>query len=879
MRQRALVAVIALMAAIAPHGPAPAATPQYRAGDTSRVALSILPPGQGKHLSVTELALLGAAGIDAPHTDDQREMYDALVHAAPGLTDFTMRSYFKDASFGIRPGDVASTHSPRPGVTILRDRSFGVPRVYGETRSDVLFGVGYVMAEERLFYADTFRHVGRGRLSEFLGASDANLASDRSVRRYADYTEAELQAQFDALPSLDPEFGALYQADLTAMVDGLNARIVEIVAQPLTALPVEYVALQQLPKPFTITDVMAGFVFASWGFSGPMDGQLQTAKILDGLAAAGFEENDARAILSDFRGAEDPETPFTADDTWTLNTDLGPVDPAAVARPDPPSAAALAAALAPPPGEIDGPLGKMSLYPWPGKSMSNFLAVSSSLSASGRPLLVGGPQVGYQFPSILQEIEMHGPGIHARGVTFPGLLPYPGGGRGAHYAFTGTAPSVDQGDLRAVALCDPSGGTPSADATHYLRDGTCLPMDVRTDTWLAKPSAGGQPTPGNPDAVVVSETSERTVLGIVAARGTVGGRPVAFVHVRPTRGNESTFGLSFIDLVNPEHMQTVDDMLHALARGSFAGNMIVMDRSDIAYITTGTIPKLAFGVDPDLPFWGDSQWDYRGNLTFDEMPKSVNPSKGYITNWNNPQALGFRGPAGSFGPGPVHRSLLLDDGLHARASDGLTLVEVLQAAQEGATQDLRGTEVLPYLLEAIGTPDDPRLQHALGLLAAWRADGSHRRDLDLDGAYEHAAAVALIDRWWGRAVEAVFAPVLGDGYALMGNLVRQGLDRTTSRGSAGQVQKDLRTLLGHPVDGPYSRVYCGAGEVSVCRDRLTASLDAAVASLEAEYGADPTAWDAQEGQIRFVGLSSVVVPAKTGALQDRSTYQQVMEFS
>ena len=54
-------------------------------------------------------------------TPTSSSMYEDLVYATPGLTDSTLDDYFKDASFGVKPGDVERTYSPRGDVTIVRD--------------------------------------------------------------------------------------------------------------------------------------------------------------------------------------------------------------------------------------------------------------------------------------------------------------------------------------------------------------------------------------------------------------------------------------------------------------------------------------------------------------------------------------------------------------------------------------------------------------------------------------------------------------------------------------------------------------------------------------------------------------------------------------
>ena len=185
----------------------------YGANDGGATVLNVLPPGQGRYLNSAEALQAQTTGSQPPHNTDQIEMYEAMVQGAPDITLDGLTDYFKDATFGVPPTDEdIDEYSPRDGVTVLRDSAFGVPHVYGTTRSDVMFGAGYVSAEDRLFMMDTLRHVGRGRLSEFLGASEANLASDRAVYLTSGYTEEELQAMIDRAEKLHPVLGPIAEA-------------------------------------------------------------------------------------------------------------------------------------------------------------------------------------------------------------------------------------------------------------------------------------------------------------------------------------------------------------------------------------------------------------------------------------------------------------------------------------------------------------------------------------------------------------------------------------------------------------------------------------------------------------------------------------------
>jgi hypothetical protein len=134
----------------------------------------------------------------------------------------------------------------------------------------------------------------------------------------------------------------------------------------------------------------------------------------------------------------------------------------------------------------------------------------------------------------------------------------------------------------------------------------------------------------------------------------------------------------------------------------------------------------------------------------------------------------------------------------------------------------------------VGNPSDPDMASAVNALRAWMQDGAHRRDRNADGHYEHERAIRIMDAWWPRALAAQFQPVLGT--ELFNAIERvMGLDDEPNNGGGhlgsayiagwyGYVQKDLRRLLGDPVSGAFSRIYCGGGGIGKCRGRLRESL-------------------------------------------------------
>jgi hypothetical protein len=139
-----------------------------------------------------------------------------------------------------------------------------------------------------------------------------------------------------------------------------------------------------------------------------------------------------------------------------------------------------------------------------------------------------------------------------------------------------------------------------------------------------------------------------------------------------------------------------------------------------------------------------------------------------------------------------------------------------------------------------------------------------------------------MDAAWPRLADAVMGPVLGHLVDRLAALHGRS-DDAGSGGSSyisgwyGYVDKDLRTLLGREVRGPYSRRYCGAGVLATCRAALWRALDAAAAELEQKQGPAPSAWraDATAERIQF---TSGVLP-DTMRWTNRPTFQQLMSFS
>ncbi|HEY6759836.1 MAG TPA: penicillin acylase family protein [Baekduia sp.] len=845
-----LAAAAALSVATAPAASAAVPVPPYGTNDDSGNGFhDVLPPGTNGTANLVQLGAFLATGVRPPHNDDQLDMYANLVRATPGLQASQLPNYFKDSTFGVRADDIASSTSPRADVTIVRDKQYGVPHIYGSTRAGAMFGAGYAAAQDRLFFIDVLRHLGRAELSSFAGGAPGNRAMDQEQWAQAPYTEGDLQHQIDQFDDLYGADGRQLQADLDNYVAGINRYIDQSRINP-AMVPGEYAATNHPlgPDRWKGTDIIAtaSLVGAIFGKGGGQE--LAMAQFLQRLQDR-FGAADGRRLWSQLAAFDDPDAPTTVKDQ-TFDYQQPPATPAAggevlpdegslkdqpivVSGTDAQSGGAAGGTGA------GGGLGGLISFP---KANSNAQVVSAAKSKSGHPLAVFGPQVGYFSPQILMEEDIHAPSIDARGAAFAGVNLFVQLGHGRDYAWSATSAGQDIIDTFAVPTCQ--------DDMHYLFRGQCVPVEVldRTNTWL--PNLADQTAPGTQTLRAL-----RTKLGIVRARGTVKGQPVLFTSLRSTYQHEVDSARGFSDFNDPNKVHDAQSFEKAAAKIGYTFNWLYADDKDIAYYNSGNNPVRADGTTGQLPMAADETWqgwnpdtnvaDYTPP---DQHPQVVNQD--YITSWNNKQAKGFAGADTNLFSS-VFRSQMLDRQLDQRLAGGqkLDLPGLVDAMEEAGTTDLRGQEDLPLALKIIGNPTDPDLAAAVATLKAWVDDGTHRRDRDGDGVYDSADAVRIMDAWWPRWLTAEFEPTLGT--TIFDTLPHEQdnapnnhgdhLGSAYQEGWYGYVKKDLKDLLGEPVQEPYARTFCGGGDLATCRDALRQSLKEALAVPASQlYSGDAT---------------------------------------
>jgi acyl-homoserine lactone acylase PvdQ len=878
----------------------------------------INPPGQNGSATLAEILAHQVLGTRPQHADDQIGRYDALATGYGGLSTETISQFFNDSSFGVAPSQVESTTRPRADVTIVRDKATGTPHITGTTRSGTMFGAGYAAAQDRLFLMDVLRRVGRGQLTPFAGGAAANQQLEQGFLADAPYTEADLQRQIETAAAKGPR-GAQAMTDARDYVEGINTYIRQ--AKSGRYFPGEYVLLGHVDAitnageitPFQMTDlaVIAAVVGAQFGSGGGGEVQAAVAKL---AIQERYGVVEGERVWQSFRAADDPEHIQTVHNGQRFPYALPPANPRGAAMPDRGSvkpqemvfdrAGAQAKAvqrtdLAEPkagPLTTEAARGILADGVLPGDllenkhGMSNALLVSGEHTASGHPIALFGPQTGYFAPQLLMLQELQGPGISARGASFAGISFYVLLGRGQDYAWSATTSSQDIIDTYAVELCSPS-GTPTIDSTHYLHRGQCLPMEVieRRNSWYW---SVGSPV----DAGSYTLRVYRTKYGSVTHRATIGGKPVAYTRLRSTFLHELDSVIGFQEFNDPSAITSAADFQRAASHIGYTFNWFYADADDIAYYNSGNNPVREPSVDPGMPVLANAGFDWRGwnpetNLaaytSYESHPQVVNQD--YLISWNNNQAPGTA--AAGLERGAVHRGDLLDARVRELISAGeVDRVGMTKAMAEAALADLRAERVLPLLLRVIGdSTGDANVDAALRSLRAWLADGGLRAPTARGArAYHHADAIRIMDAWWPVLVKAQFEPGLGAAYPELTRVLKvdEAPSTTGHRGSSyqagwwGYVHKDLRSVLGDPVQAPLGARYCGSGNLGQCRTTLVDSLRTAAATpATTVYPGDGDCaagdqWCADA--IIHNALGGITQEPIT--TQNRPTYQQLVEF-
>jgi acyl-homoserine lactone acylase PvdQ len=456
----------------------------------------------------------------------QAQMYDRLTPLFRDVTDAQLvpsadgTGYYKSAALvdendpSLITSETISGTAPGAGAVSARIKrdAYGVPHIYSETDAGVIFAAGYVEAQDRNLLLNQARANGVAALIDIPGVPAIQLVlglyTYKPTKKVGDEATALQTRSIEAAGAQ----GRQLLSDIDVYLAGINLWYSQ--NSPTT------------PR-FTRTDIYALNAIKSQFLGEGGGDEIANASFLD-AARSKLGATRGNEAYEDLRGRYDAETATTTTRNFPYQTKVSVANPRGMVRivngsfrstaAKLPSSTRAAAARAATP---DHPRG-------PKQQASNVLIASGRASQTGSPLFVGGPQIGFNYPGLTMEMDLHGPNIHVRGATsapFPGYMLI---GRGPDYAWTLTSADGDIVDTYAETLC---GGS----RVRYLYKGKCRAME--------SVDAGTISLGAKSVHVTFRRTVHGPVFGYAKARGT--NKQVALSTRRSSYGRETVDQLFF----------------------------------------------------------------------------------------------------------------------------------------------------------------------------------------------------------------------------------------------------------------------------------------------------------------------------------------------
>lgn len=755
--------------------------------------------------------------------------------------------------------------SAQAEVTTTRDDK-GVWFINGadsDSFYDVFEAMGYAVASDRLWQAELFRRTAKGTLAEIFGPD--YLDQDALVRMTG-YTDAELTAGFAALDAETREMVEGYVA-------GFNRRISEVSTDP-TQLPFEFHAIAAklglpvlVPAPWTPEDVMAwqAMMLRNFDPEAQKQGQLKNAALLQYLTGV-YGPAQGMAMFNDLRWTSDPAATtyiVAAENLTGAQGTPATNEPPEVLPGSLPEANLLKAAE-----ELERrwedrreKLERINAY----VSMGSYAwAISGKKTATGRPILYSGPQMGFDVPAIICEGSIEAAGLSISGMAIAGL---PGIviGRTPHHAWSmqvGHARTTDYYFEPAPASV-PAGYYTSRQETIPVAGVGAVPLTVY------RSPHGPVVSPANFDPATYDAVADGP---IVAWR---------YSHWEEEFGTISAFlGLA--------RARSMDDFGAAMRDVGVSQHFCYADKNgNIAYWMSGMDPVRPATAGSGQPVdWRFPQgmFGFQAEWGTDLKPLSTdrNTSRGFYAGWNSRTSLDYENSANnpSYYFGPFHRAHVLEEYLAGK--DNLSFAEVRDLALNIAATDSFGSGGNPWAFveadfrAAVAADPSAARTQALGTMDGFDGHFPAGGQANWAAGLDRSDAWMLADRWIRAAIDLTFMDELG-GFPDEYNAAEGKWNNITVLFNVM-----LHALAGDAASVPTTYDWFSNAADAAAPQTAGAVIVAALDRAIAELGPKPWGVD-QRGEIEFNhplfdSPPLALNPLHTIPFSSRSTYAHCVEM-
>ena len=319
------------------------------------------------------------------------------------------------------------------------------------------------------------------------------------------------------------------------------------------------------------------------------------------------------------------------------------------------------------------------------------------------------------------DVDVHGPGIDARGATFAGVSLYVLLGRGRDYAWSATSAGQDIIDTFAVPLCEPDGSS-----SDDRLDALPLPRPVPADR-RAREDEQLDAEPGRRHAARLGDAPRRAHA---ARPGRRRGRPSAagrcvYTKLRSTYFHEADSALGFVELNDPRKIRGPQDFQRAASQDRLHLQLVLRRTTRTSrYFNSGNNPVRAKRTSTHFPVSSAFAWrDWNTDLWTARYTRSGSrtrrrSTRRFFANWNNKQARGYRAADDNFGYGSIYRSQSLSDRIRRGIRGAREDVDHRADRRDGERRHGRpardeGAAVrAPHARQAARPADAPRRRHA-----------------------------------------------------------------------------------------------------------------------------------------------------------------------
>ncbi len=519
-------------------------------------------------------------------------------------------------SYWIHPNPPSFDNGSKLVLTGLRadvqvtQRADGLWRIAAQNEIDAMRAQGYLVARDRMFQLDLFRHMARGELAALLG--------DRQLGEKSTVQSDVLNRALGFVTTADEIIAATSSQErevLAAYVDGINAWIAE------KHLSLEHRLLAAPVRSWEAADSISIYLLLMHNLSGNADREMRRLRVACEVGLDAMQQVFPTDVLfggfalpPDAVGAEEYEVASAI--APELRQELPALcEQGRAQAPAPLPASALAPKSLPAPPQV---LALFSgLNSW---SASNNWVVSGRLSKSGKPVLSSDPHLPHMNPPILWGIEIETPDNHVAGFAIPGLHRVVFGHNG-HVAWGATTNHVDRQDL--VVHRRRLGDEAGHQVEGYETEDGFVPFQVQRLRIAVKD--------GEAVEVAVRFAHDGPLLNDVEPQ-LAGKIPLTALRVATKGEGHDLDGAARIN-----HARSIDEFIAGISMfDQGCSNWVFADdQGGIGYRSPCHLPIRRYwrGTFP-VPGWlRRYHWD--GYVPKEQLPASTNPKRGWIATANS----------------------------------------------------------------------------------------------------------------------------------------------------------------------------------------------------------------------------------------------------